>query len=369
MKTDTLLLLEDGTLYRGKGFGWKGQKAGEVVFNTALTGYEEIITDPSYYQQMVAMCYPHIGNYGINYKDAESYNVWISALIVREYSKIYSNLMAKISLGEYLKEKKVPGLEGIDTRALVRKIRDKGAMKALISPEGESLASLKKKLKDSPSITGRNLVKDVNNSKWSVYKKYKTGVSKNKPQVAVVDFGVKLNIVKRLEEAGLRPEVVSGDISFEELIKKNPAGVMLSNGPGDPEGVESGIRLAADLLEYNKKKRLPVLGICLGHQLICLGAGGRTYKLKFGHHGGNHPVKDLRTGKIEITTQNHNYCAELNSIPADFKATHINLNDKTVEGMKHQKYPIVSYQHHPEAGPGPNDSKYIFKEFREMLNA
>jgi len=368
MKKDAILILEDGSVFYGFGFGAKKTKVGEVVFNTALTGYEEILTDPSYCGQIVLMCYPHIGNYGINFKDSESYRIWVEGFIVREYSKIYSNWKAKTSLDHFLKKYGVPGIEGIDTRKIVKKIREKGSMKGIISRDEFNIKTLMKKLKETPSIKGRDLVSIVNRSPYSVFRRYRaTERQSDRATVAVIDFGVKLNIIRLLEKVGLRVIVLKGNTELKEILRLNPDGILLSNGPGDPEGVTYGINLARELINYNKEKYLPVLGICLGHQLIGLGSGAKTFKLKFGHHGGNHPVKDLKTGKIEITVQNHNFCVDPETLPSSFEITHINLNDKTLEGMKHKDFPILSFQYHPEGSPGPHDSEYIFQEFKRLI--
>jgi len=363
-----ILLLEDGSFFIGKNFGSSTEKIGEVVFNTSLTGYEEILTDPSYCGQIVLMCYPHIGNYGINFEDSESYKVWVEGFIVREYSRIYSNHRAKTSLDNFLKKHNVPAIEGIDTRKLVKKIREKGSMKGILSTKDFDVRSLKNKLKKSPSITGKDLVNVVNNSKYSVYRKFKSeNINKPYPKIAVIDFGTKLNIIRCLENLNLKVIVLRGNTELKDILKLKPKGVVLSNGPGDPEGVEYGIKLAKELISYNKQNYLPILGICLGHQLIGLGSGAKTFKLKFGHHGANHPVKDLSTNKIEITSQNHNFCIDQQTLKPVFKITHINLNDNTLEGMKHKNFPIMSFQFHPENSPGPKDSKYIFKEFKKLL--
>jgi carbamoyl-phosphate synthase small subunit len=368
IKKKAVLLLEDGTVYNGLSFGWHGEKTGEVVFNTALTGYEEILTDPSYSGQIVTMCYPHIGNYGINFEDGESYKIWLDGVIVKEYSNIYSNYRAKTSLAQYLKDNKVMGFEGIDTRSLVRKLRDKGAMRAIFSAKDTNTASLKKKLKAVPSISDMDLVSKVNKSPVAVYRKFTPKNIKGRPTIAVLDYGIKLNIVRSLQAQGLNVMVLPCNTQLKMLLQLKPDGVFLSNGPGDPESAEYGIKLARDIMNYNKDNYLPLMGICLGHQLIGLGSGAKTFKLKFGHHGGNHPVKDLETTKIEITSQNHNYCVDPDTLPGGFEITHMNLNDNTVEGMKHKTMPIISYQYHPEACPGPRDSSYIFSRFKELLN-
>ncbi|MBN2406571.1 MAG: glutamine-hydrolyzing carbamoyl-phosphate synthase small subunit [Elusimicrobia bacterium] len=363
-----ILYLEDGTVYKGSGFGYDGEKAGEVVFNTALCGYEEILTDPSYAGQIVVMCYPHIGNYGINHRDAESYRIWVEGFIVKENSKVYSNYRAKSSLSDYMRKSRVAGLEGIDTRALVRKLRDKGSMKGIISTRDFNTASLKKKLGRHPSIVGVDLVDHVSSTGESVSSRYRPSAGKKKT-VAVIDFGTKLNIIRHIKEQKAGVKVFPYGTTLRDLLKSGIKGVVLSNGPGDPAAVTRGIDLARELIEYNKRNYLPVLGICLGHQLLALAGGCSTYKLKFGHHGGNHPVKNVLTGRIEITVQNHNFCVDPRTITRDFNVTHVNLNDNTIEGIKHKRYPVISYQFHPEAGPGPHDSVYVFREFMEMISA
>lgn len=362
-----LLLLEDGTIFSGRYFGYRTEKTAEIVFNTAHTGYEEIITDPSYSGQMVVFTVPHIGNYGINYEDSESYKIWVDAIIVKEFSKTYSNYRAKTDLDSFLRMNKVIGLEGIDTRKLVKKIRDKGAMKALITCRDTKPEILKKKLKQFPDIGKLDLVRKVNSSPYSAYKKY-ISATKNKKTVVVLDYGVKLNIIKSIENLGFNVKVLAANSNIAEVLKHSPVGIVLSNGPGDPENVLSGVELASDLVSYNKKKYLPVLGICLGHQLIGLGVGAKTYKLKFGHHGSNHPVKNLETSRIEITSQNHNYCVDPESLPTGFKITHINLNDNSLEGFKHNSFPVICFQYHPESAPGPHDSRYIFKYFKALID-
>ena len=369
-ENDAVLLLDDGSFFYGFGFGAKTERTGEIVFNTALTGYEEILTDPSYCGQIVLMCYPHIGNYGINFKDSESFKIWVEGFVVREYSKVHSNWQAKISLEDFLKKYRIPGIEGIDTRKIVKKIREKGSMKAILSRIDLDIKSLTKKLKKAPSIIGKDLVSVVNRSPYSVFRRYRaTERQSDRATVAVIDFGVKLNIIRLLEKVGLRVIVLKGNTELKEILKLKPDGVLLSNGPGDPEGVKYGINLARELINYNKENYLPTLGICLGHQLIGLGSGAKTFKLKFGHHGGNHPVKNLKTGKIEITVQNHNFCVDPETISSDFEMTHINLNDGTLEGMKHKYFPVLSFQYHPEGSPGPHDSEYIFQEFKKLIYA
>ncbi len=369
MKGKAVLYLEDGSLYEGSYFGHRGEQIGEVVFNTSMTGYEEILTDPSYCGQIVTMCYPHIGNYGINLDDSESYRIWASGLIVKEYSRVHSHYKAQMGLSGYLESEKITGIEGIDTRSLVRRIRSRGSMKGIISALDFDTESLKGKLDGFPDIKGRNLVGEVNDSGYSVYEKYDPKEGSSGKKVVLIDYGLKMNIVRNLEKMGLNLKILSGKASLDDVLSHEPDGVFLSNGPGDPAAVDYGISLASDLIDYNRKKRLPVAGVCMGHQLIGLGAGAKSYKLKFGHHGANHPVKNLRTGQIEITTQNHGFCIDTDTLPDDFEISHINLNDKTSEGIRHKELPVLGYQFHPEAGPGPNIFEFIFSEFKEILNA
>lgn len=362
-------MLEDGTVFRGTHFGWEGETSGEVVFNTAMTGYEEILTDPSYCGQMVVMCCPHIGNYGITLEDAESKKIWVEALIVRQASALASNHRAKETLSEYLRRHRIPGIEGIDTRALVRILRTRGAMRGYISCGEMSPEELQKKLRSVADISSMNLVGRVGESETAACKTFVPQKRTGAKKVAVIDFGTKLNILRCLEQQGLDVAVFPSTAALSDLLEKNVSGVVLSNGPGDPAAVTSGISLARELIRHNEKHYLPVMGICLGHQLLGLGAGAETFKLKFGHHGSNHPVKNLRTGQIEITSQNHNYCVNVSQISGDFEVTHVNLNDQTIEGMRHRKYPVFSVQYHPEAAPGPHDSHYLFSDFKELLNA
>lgn len=360
-----LIALEDGTVFEGVSFGACGKRCGEIVFNTSMTGYQEILTDPSYKGQIVTMTYPLIGNYGVNPADAESRKPFIEGLIVKECSRIASNWRSQKSLSEYLKENNIIGIEGIDTRALTRHIRLKGAMCAVISTEDVDEERLIKKAKDSPSLIGRDLVKEVTCTKtyeWRENSKLKTQNSKLY-KVVVIDCGVKFNILRMLEECECQVIVVSAKTKAEQILNMKPDGILLSNGPGDPAGVPYVVKTVKKLL-----KKLPIFGICLGHQILGLALGGKTYKLKFGHHGGNHPVKDLKTGKAAITAQNHGFCVDINSLNnADIEVTHINLNDNTLEGMKHKKLPVFSVQFHPEASPGPHDAGYLFKRFMDMM--
>ena len=359
-----ILALEDGTVFTGTAFGAAGERCGEIVFNTSMTGYQEILTDPSYKGQIVTMTYPLIGNYGINDADIESARPRVEGFVVREVSRIASNWRSQKSLVQYLLEHGVVGIEGIDTRALTRHIRTAGAMKAVLSSEDLDEKRLIQKARDSRSLVGIDLVKEVTCAKpysWNEFVRSPAAAqSEGRPdreiqpyRVAAIDCGIKYNILRLLAAAGCDVTVVPAGTSAQEIAALKPSGVFLSNGPGDPAAVpyvvETVRRLMADY---------PVFGICLGHQMLGLACGGATYKLKFGHRGGNQPVQDLPTGKVAITSQNHGFCVDLGSINQDeVELTHINFNDHTVEGMRHKKYPVFSVQYHPEASPGPHDAR------------
>lgn len=365
-----VLVLSDGTVFEGKSFGYAGESIGEVVFNTSMTGYQEILTDPSYKGQIVTMTYTQIGNYGINPEDVESLNgPKVEGFIVKEYLDFHSNWRSSMSLGQYLKENGITGIEGIDTRALTGHLRNHGAQMGIISAIDMNPESLLEKVRQHPGIAAFDLVKDVTTDK--IYK-WKEGCWRQNPsaptpplsaaKVVVYDFGVKFNILRNLFDAGFDITVVPAQTPAEAVLEMNPDGILLSNGPGDPQTVTYAIENTKKIL--GKK---PVFGICLGHQILGLAMGGKTYKLKFGHHGGNHPVKDLETGRVEITSQNHNYCVDVSSLKGQVRLTHRNLYDGTEEGMQHIDLPVISVQHHPEAGPGPNDSAHLFKRFRQMI--
>jgi len=362
-----IIALEDGRIFEGYSFGAEGEKAGEIVFNTSMMGYQEILTDPSYKVQIVTMTYPLIGNYGINFEDVESAKPQVEGFVIKEYSHIYSNWRAKKSLKEYLIEHNIIGIEGVDTRALTKHIRTQGAMKAVISTIDLDNDSLVKKAKASPGLIGRDLVKEVT---CKEVQNAKCKMQNAKYKVVAMDFGVKYNILRMLEKVGCSVTIVPAKTSAEEILSYNPDGIFLSNGPGDPAGVPYAIETVKKLIyrllitDY----RLPIFGICLGHQILGLAFGGKTYKLKFGHRGGNQPVKDLATGKIDITSQNHGFCVDINSLNKDeVEITHINPNDDTLEGMRHKKLPIFSVQYHPEASPGPHDASYLFNRFTELM--
>jgi len=351
-----LLVLEDGKVFEGRAFGARKETTGEVVFNTSMMGYQEILTDPSYKGQIVTMTYPLIGNYGINPDDFESSKPWVEGFVVREKSRIFSNWRGEKSLEEFLEEYNIIGIEGVDTRALTRHIRLQGAMKGVISTCENDVKVLTEKARSCPGVVGVDLVKEVTCQEGYWWKK------EGNYRVVVVDCGVKYNILRELSSLGCQVWVTPADTDADSILRLNPDGVVFSNGPGDPAAIPYVVQTAKNLIG-----KLPIFGICLGHQVISQALGGKTYKLKFGHHGGNHPVKDTRTGKIAITVQNHGFCVDINSLPPEVEITHINLYDNTLEGIRHHELPLFSVQFHPEASPGPHDAKYLFKHFIELM--
>jgi len=354
---NAILALEDGTIFKGKSFGAAGERFGEVVFNTSMSGYQEIITDPSYKGQIVAMTYPLIGNYGVNSEDVESCRPFIEGFVVKEYSKVASSWRSQKSLAEYLKENNILAIEGVDTRALTLHIRQKGAMKAVLSTVDLDENSLIKKALNSCGLVGRDLVKEVICSKpykWNQEGKFK---------VVAIDCGIKLNMLRILERKDCQVTVVPATVSSSRILKMKPDGLLLSNGPGDPAALPYIVNTVKELLG-----KLPIFGICLGHQMLGQALGGKTYKLKFGHHGANQPVKDLKTDKVSITVQNHGFCVDMDSLnKKDIELTHINLNDLTPEGLRHKKLPVFSVQFHPESSAGPHDAEYLFDDFVKMI--
>lgn len=367
---EALLALADGTVYEGSSFGAEGETGGEVVFNTSLTGYPEILTDPSYKGQIVAMTYPLIGNYGLNEEDFESRGPMVEGFIVKEASPYPSSWRSRTSLGEFLRRHGIVGIQGIDTRSLTRRIREKGAVEGIISTVDLNPESLRTKAGARPGLLGRDLVKEVTcttayrweEGTWKREDGYKHPLPEPRFSVVALDFGVKFNILRKLAEHGCRVTVVPASTPAAEILRLNPGGIFLSNGPGDPAGVPYAVETVRRLL--GKK---PLFGICLGHQLLGLALGGRTYKLKFGHRGGNHPVLDRRTGKVEITTQNHGFAVDPESLPSEVELTHVNLNDHTLEGMRHRELPVFSAQYHPESSPGPHDASYLFSRFVALM--
>ncbi|SDO91000.1 glutamine-hydrolyzing carbamoyl-phosphate synthase small subunit [Desulforhopalus singaporensis] len=365
-----IIALEDGTTFEGQSFTGHGEAVGEIVFNTSLSGYQEVLTDPSYTGQLVTMTYPLIGNYGINPEDMESAAVHPKAFLVKEYNSFPSNYRSTKTLAQFLNEFDVLGVEGFDTRALVRHIRSQGAMKAIVSTRDLDTASLIRRAGEWSGLVGQDMVKRVTCTEpygWSdngpVTMSSFAETTGKKFKVVAFDFGIKYNQLRILAEKNCQVIVVPATTTAEQVLAMNPDGIFLSNGPGDPEGVEG----VVDTVRFLLGKK-PIFGICLGHQMLGLAYGGSAYKLKFGHRGGNQPVKDLTTGHVEITSQNHGFCIDEKTLPGDeVEITHINLNDNSLEGMRHRKYPAFSVQYHPEYAPGPHDAKYLFDRFINMM--
>ena len=376
-----ILALEDGTVYHGKSFGASTTASGEVCFNTSMAGYQEILTDPSYKGQIVNMTYPEIGNYGVNPEDIESYQPHVSGFVVRELSPVMSSWRARQSLGDYLKQNGIPGIEGIDTRALTKKLRVRGAMNGLISTEDISDEEAKKQAAEWPGMVGADYVKEVTHSAafdWDEHdqsnKIFTLPVgAQSEPSpaelppsdipIVAYDFGIKYNILRCLRRHGFKVQVVPAATTADEVLGCKPAGLFLSNGPGDPAALGYAVKNTKALVDHG----LPIFGICLGHQILGQSLGAKTFKLKFGHRGANQPVKDLESGRIEITSQNHGYAVDPDTLPSEIQVDRINLNDKTVEGLRHRSKPIFSVQYHPEASPGPHDSRGLFTQFRESI--
>jgi carbamoyl-phosphate synthase small subunit len=379
-----ILALEDGSAFHGSGFGAAASACGEVCFNTSMTGYQEILTDPSYKGQIVTMTYPLIGNYGVNDQDVESWRPHVAGFAIRELSPVVSNWRADDTLAEYLEQNGIPGIQGIDTRALTKKLRVRGALKGFISTEAVSAGEAVERARDWPGLVGVDYVQEVTHKEpfqWDAQDRESAGFdlvrgnTKVDPRtvrapmppadipIVAYDFGMKYNILRRLRQHGFKVQVVPATTPAARALEYKPAGIFLSNGPGDPAALGYAVRAVADLV----KSGLPIFGICLGHQILGQALGGKTFKLKFGHRGGNQPVKDLESGKVEITAQNHGFAVDATSLPPEVTVNRINLNDQTVEGLRHKTKPIFSVQYHPEASPGPHDSTPLFAEFRRMI--
>jgi carbamoyl-phosphate synthase small subunit len=381
-----ILALEDGSVFHGDGFGAKTSAGGEVCFNTSMTGYQEILTDPSYKAQIVTMTYPLIGNYGVNTQDVESWRPHAAGFVIRELSPVVSNWRADLSLEKYLEQNGIPGIQGIDTRALTKKLRVRGAMNGFISTEKISVTEAVKRAREFVFV-GVDYVQEVTHKKafrWdeadqqsAAFDLVRGANSKADSRncrrplppadipIVAFDFGMKYNILRRLRQHGFATQVLPATATAAEALQYKPAGIFLSNGPGDPSALNYIVREVKTLLDSG----IPIFGICLGHQILGQALGGRTFKLKFGHRGGNQPVKDLETGRVEITSQNHGFAVDAQSLPSDVAVHRINLNDQTVEGLRHKTKPVFCVQYHPEASPGPHDSTPLFAEFRKMIEA
>ena len=352
------LILENGRVFEGQAFGKIGTTIGEVCFNTGMTGYQEILTDPSYCGQLVTLTYPHIGNYGINKEDCESNNIQASGLIIKEGSPIFSNFRATDSLDNYLVNNNIVGIQGIDTRALTRILRTQGSMNGIISSSELLDSELKNQLKNHPKMDGLDLVKQV-----SCQKSYDWNKPNKIYKIAALDFGIKYNILRLMENEDCYIKIFPASTKYQDIKEFKPDGIFLSNGPGDPAAVHYAIKTVQKLL----KTKIPIFGICLGHQILALSLGAKTYKLKFGHRGCNHPVKNLSSKAIEITSQNHGFAVDQNNLSKELSITHTSLNDNTIEGIECINYPAFSVQYHPESSPGPHDSRYLFKQFINMM--
>jgi len=374
MEQQAKLALEDGTVFTGVSIGAPGEVDGEICFNTSMTGYQEILTDPSYRGQIVTMTYPQIGNYGVSDDDLEGEGPHLAGFVVREQSRVRSNFRSEASLAEFLQEWGVVAIAAIDTRALVRRIRSQGAMRAVLSTTDMDDASLVAKAKASPGLVGRDLVREVVPelpcewcepvSEWTHLNAESGNREFDRPHVVAVDYGMKWNIPRHLVDVGCQVTVLPGTASAEEVLAQEPDGVFLSNGPGDPEPLDYAISTIREVMEQK-----PVFGICLGHQLLSLACGAKTFKMKFGHRGANHPVQQLDSGTVEITSQNHGFAVDRESLPETLEVTHRSLNDGTIEGVRHRTLPAFGVQYHPEASAGPHDSHYLFRQFLDSMHA